>query len=122
MSGLRYAGPSSSTTAPQSLGVGRKATAIKPGDALHNWRRWYSMRNLRAISVGILGDSISFGSGATTFDRTFARKLGHRLNGVPEFAVNESVGDADIFSVGGGYHLRSANNSSAPDPWVRSTS
>lgn len=126
VSGVRYAGPAGSAIQPP-LGIGRKATAVLPAtsDPLYTWRRWYAARNLRAISIGVLGDSISFGSGATggtapvAWGNTFCVRLGQILNGVP-YGVNLS-GDTDLFDMGSGYHLRCARNTSAPDPWTRST-
>lgn len=124
VSSVRYAGPAGSTVQPP-IGMGRKATAIVPGDALWRWRRWYACRSLRSISIGVLGDSISFGSGATgtttpqAWQNTFCVRLGQILNGIP-YGLN-SAGDLDLFDIGSGYHLRAARNTSAPDPWVRST-
>jgi lysophospholipase L1-like esterase len=122
---LAYRGPQVSTVQADG-GLGRHAVGIRPGDALFKWRRMYAQRNLRAISVGILGDSISFGSGATgadgkaAFQNTFAVRLGQMLNGIP-YGINPA-GDADLFDMGSGYHVRAARNTSAPDPWTRSTS
>lgn len=103
------------------------------GDPLFRWRRDYSKRKMRSINVGLLGDSIPFGQGATVgtipdgtnYLDTMTVQLQRYLNQLPTYGqknwIDDALATATTFprSTGGGYSVRAAycQLGGFADPW-----
>lgn len=102
-------------------------------DPLFQWRRDYAKRKMRNINVGLMGDSIPFGQGATVgtipdrtnYPDTMAVQLQRALNQVPTWGqrnwVDDAVGTATNYSdtTGGGQAVRACycQLGGFADPW-----
>jgi len=103
------------------------------GDPLYRWRRDYAKRKMRVINVGLMGDSIPYGQGATVgtipdrtnYPDTMTVQLQRYLNEVPTFGqrnwIDDALGTATTYPrpTGGGQAVRASYCQSGgfADPW-----
>lgn len=103
------------------------------GDPLYRWRRDYAKRKMRVINVGLMGDSIPYGQGATVgtipdrtnYPDTMATQLQRYLNEVPTYGqrnwIDDALGTSTTYlqSTGGGIAVRASYCQSGgfADPW-----